>query len=73
MEPHKRFDQLMREPKDLNPKDWYLKQMLNGLWERSTVSNIPYPTLLPAFGDKDDVRNIIKAAEQLISDFETLL
>lgn len=73
MDLHERFDQLYRITRDLTPLEFYMKSLLDGLYERSTVSNIPYPTLLPVWDDIADIKNIIKAMEILIADFEQLL
>jgi len=74
MTPHKRFDHLMRRSEDsLTSIEFYTKSLLGGLYERGTVSNIPYPTLLPAWDDKEDIENIIKALDILKQDFRDLI
>ena len=73
MTPHERFNQLYRITRDLTPLEFYMKSLLDGLYERSTVSNISYPTLLPAWDDAADIENIIKAMETLILDFKQII
>ena len=71
MDPQDRFTALYRmyEP-DMHPKEYYMKKLLDGLFERSIVSNTPRPTLLPSFDDIADMANIIDAMETLIEDFK---
>ena len=71
MDPHDRFTQLYRKySENLHPKEYYMKRILDGLYERAIVSNTPSPTLLPAWDDAEDIQNIIAAMENLILDFK---
>ena len=72
MDLDKRFAQLYHII-DPEPREYYARQLIDGLYERGVCSNTPNPIPLPNWDDYADLENIIEALDMLKTDIQGML